>query len=135
MRIRTILGCSLLLATLPCFAGSHLRRGPTAQRISGRKSHKIAAHFAPKPVGQRAIDDTRAAQIQTALANAGYLPSTTSGHWDAETEAAMQKYQADNGWQTKLIPDSRAIIKLGLGANGAARASVDSRAISQAGSF
>ncbi len=29
--------------------------------------------------------------------------------------AAMQKLQADNGWQTKLVPDSRAIIKLGLG--------------------
>jgi hypothetical protein len=27
----------------------------------------------------------------------------------------MQKLQADNGWQTKLVPDSRAIIKLGLG--------------------
>ena len=27
----------------------------------------------------------------------------------------MQRYQSDNGWQTKLIPDSRAIIKLGLG--------------------
>jgi hypothetical protein len=27
----------------------------------------------------------------------------------------MQKFQSDNGWQTKLIPDSRAIIKLGLG--------------------
>jgi hypothetical protein len=27
----------------------------------------------------------------------------------------MQKFQGDNGWQTKLIPDSRAIIKLGLG--------------------
>jgi hypothetical protein len=27
----------------------------------------------------------------------------------------MEKYQADNGWQTKLVPDSRAIIKLGLG--------------------
>jgi len=27
----------------------------------------------------------------------------------------MQKFQADNGWQTKLVPDSRAIIKLGLG--------------------
>lgn len=27
----------------------------------------------------------------------------------------MQKLQADNGWQTKLVPDSRGIIKLGLG--------------------
>jgi hypothetical protein len=27
----------------------------------------------------------------------------------------MGKLQADNGWQTKLVPDSRALIKLGLG--------------------
>jgi hypothetical protein len=27
----------------------------------------------------------------------------------------MQKYQADHGWQTKLMPDSRALLKLGLG--------------------
>lgn len=125
MRIQTVFGCSLLLATLPCFAGIHSRRGPTAQRISGRKSHKLAAHLNSKMAGQRAIEDTRAAQIQTALANAGYLPGSTSGHWDAETESAMQKYQADNGWQTKLIPDSRAIIKLGLGPTGTDRASAD----------
>jgi hypothetical protein len=29
----------------------------------------------------------------------------------------MEKLQADNGWQTKLVPDSRAIIKLGLGSS------------------
>jgi hypothetical protein len=29
----------------------------------------------------------------------------------------MAKLQADNGWQTKLVPDSRALIKLGLGPN------------------
>ena len=27
----------------------------------------------------------------------------------------MQRYQADHGWQTKLMPDSRALISLGLG--------------------
>jgi hypothetical protein len=27
----------------------------------------------------------------------------------------MQRYQADQGWQSKQIPDSRALIKLGLG--------------------
>jgi hypothetical protein len=27
----------------------------------------------------------------------------------------MQKYQADHGWQTRLTPDSRALIALGLG--------------------
>ncbi len=29
----------------------------------------------------------------------------------------MQKYQADHGWQTKLMPDSRALKTLGLGPN------------------
>jgi hypothetical protein len=27
----------------------------------------------------------------------------------------MQKYQADHGWQSKQVPASRALIKLGLG--------------------
>jgi hypothetical protein len=27
----------------------------------------------------------------------------------------MQKYQSDHGWQTKLMPDSRALVQLGLG--------------------
>jgi peptidoglycan hydrolase-like protein with peptidoglycan-binding domain len=68
-----------------------------------------------KPAAQRGIDDTRATQIQTSLIKSGYLSGEASGHWDAGTQAAMQKFQSDNGWQTKLIPDSRAIIKLGLG--------------------
>ena len=29
----------------------------------------------------------------------------------------LVKYQGDNGWQTKVVPDSRALIKLGLGPN------------------
>ena len=43
------------------------------------------------------------------------LSGPASGQWDSTTETAMQKYQADHGWQTKLTPDSRALIKLGLG--------------------
>jgi hypothetical protein len=65
---------------------------------------------------QRAIDDARASQIQGALVKAGYL-TEVSGHWDNASEAAMQKLQSDNGWQTKIVPDSRALIKLGLGPN------------------
>ena len=38
-----------------------------------------------------------------------------SGRWDSNTQGALEKMQGDNGWQTKLVPDSRAIIKLGLG--------------------
>jgi hypothetical protein len=98
----------LLTATLPAFAMTHSRRGPTAPKLFTKKPAKSTK-------GQRAIDDQRSTEIQNALIKQGYLSGEASGHWDAPTEAAMQKLQADNGWQTKLIPDARAIIKLGLG--------------------
>jgi hypothetical protein len=112
MRLRTtLLSTTLILATaMPCLAMSHAHHGPTSPRLFHKRSKTTA-----KAAGQRAIDDTRATQIQTSLIKSGYLSGEASGHWDAQTESAMQKFQGDNGWQTKLIPDSRAIIKLGLG--------------------
>ena len=108
---KTLLSSALLLSVaLPCSAYTHSRRGPTSPNLFHKRS-KAAA----KPAGQRGIDDARATQIQTSLIKSGYLSGEATGHWDAQTEAAMQKFQSDNGWQTKLIPDSRAIIKLGLG--------------------
>ena len=65
--------------------------------------------------GQQAIQPERVTQIQQALIREHYLTGEANGKWDTSTQAAMQKYQADNGWQTKLMPDSRAIKKLGLG--------------------
>ena len=111
-----ILSAAVLVAmSLPCVAMTHPRRGPTSHRLFNNKQ-RPASKPAPKRMnGQRSIDDSRATEIQTALIRSGYLSGEASGHWDAQTEAAMQKFQADNGWQTKLIPDSRAIIKLGLG--------------------
>lgn len=77
-----------------------------------RKGKKTVSHRAK---GQQKIDSQRATQIQTALIREHYLTGTPTGNWDASTQAALQKYQADNGWQSKTIPDSRALIKLGLG--------------------
>ena len=107
-----ILCSTLLLATsLPAFAGPRVHRGPTAP-------HAVKPHAVVKKVAAvRGIEPERATQIQAALVKAGYLSGTPSGVWDAQSEAAMQKLQADNGWQTKLVPDARAIIKLGLGPN------------------
>ncbi|MGA1983818.1 MAG: peptidoglycan-binding protein [Acidobacteriaceae bacterium] len=99
-----------LTLAIPAAATNRTRRGPTA-------AHKATARHSAKPklVSQRTIDDERATQIQAALIKAGYLTGEPSGHWDALSEAAMGKLQGDNGWQTKLVPDSRALIKLGLG--------------------
>jgi peptidoglycan hydrolase-like protein with peptidoglycan-binding domain len=65
--------------------------------------------------GQQAIDPERATQIQQALIREHYLTGEATGRWDSDTEAAMRKFQADQGWQTKLMPDSRALKMLGLG--------------------
>ena len=68
-----------------------------------------------KKRGQQAIDPTRAREIQEALIRDHYMQGEPSGTWDAATQSAMQRYQADQGWQSKTTPDSRALIKLGLG--------------------
>ncbi|MGB6726324.1 MAG: peptidoglycan-binding domain-containing protein [Terracidiphilus sp.] len=65
--------------------------------------------------GQQSIEPDRVMQIQQALIHEHYLNGEPTGKWDSTTVAAMQKYQSDQGWQTKLMPDSRALKKLGLG--------------------
>jgi hypothetical protein len=79
------------------------------------KSHKSKKTKSAKKRGQQKIDPARAREIQEALIREHYLDGTPSGTWDAKSQSAMQKYQADNGWQSKQIPDSRALIKMGLG--------------------
>lgn len=68
-----------------------------------------------KTRGQQNIDTNRAREIQAALIRAHYLDGEPTGAWDVRSKTAMERFQADNGWQTKKIPDARALIKLGLG--------------------
>jgi hypothetical protein len=130
MRLASVL-IALLCATLTASAATPVRqrKSPastratvsharsTARRVSTRgtshsKSAKRGKTVAARPI---AMDTERATQIQTALIKSGYLSGEASGTWDAQSMAAMQKLQSDNGWQTKIVPDSRALIKLGLG--------------------
>ncbi len=78
---------------------------------NSKKSHKSAK----SRHGQQKIDPVRAREIQEALIREHYLDGAASGTWDAKSQSAMQRYQADNGWQSKSVPDSRALIKMGLG--------------------
>jgi len=117
--LRAILSISLAVSVIvaPAFAAStttHRTSSATTHARSARthtkgkaKSHKLH--------GQQAIDPERATQIQQALIREHYMTGEANGQWDSTTQAAMQKYQADQGWQTRLMPDSRALVKLGLG--------------------
>ncbi len=119
---RATLSSTILLATAAAFAATPTHRSPSSTHATLRHSsiaHTAAAHSTHKPEHPishlAAMDSDRAIQIQTALIKQGYLTGEPTGNWDAESIAAMQKLQGDNGWQTKLTPDSRALIKLGLG--------------------
>ncbi len=78
------------------------------------KAHKHGRKTA-RNRGQKQIDSARAQEIQTALIRANYMQGQPTGKWDQATKDAMARYQADQGWQSKTVPDSRALIKLGLG--------------------
>jgi len=94
---------------------SRVHRAPTSGHAHTR--HTTTAPKAKKTHGQQTIDTQRVTAIQTALIREHYLSGEPTSKWDGETQAAMLKFQADQGWQTKITPDSRALIKLGLGPN------------------
>ena len=106
---------SAALIAGPAFAVPTHRTIRTTGSGHARSSRKAAAPKSKKLHGQQAIDPARVTEIQQALIRQHYLGTEANGKWDATTEAAMQKYQGDQGWQTKLMPDSRALKKLGLG--------------------
>lgn len=94
---------------------SSSHRTTSRHASSARNRSSRSAPASHRLHGQQSIDPERATQIQQALIREHYLTGDPTGQWDDATVAAMQKYQADQGWQTKLMPDSRAIKKLGLG--------------------
>jgi Putative peptidoglycan binding domain len=99
--------------------------GSTVSSAGAAKSSGVAHPLAAgkrssrkKPArarGQQKIDSERAQAIQEALIREHYLSGEATGTWNQSSEEAMRRYQADNGWQSKTVPDSRALIKLGLG--------------------
>ncbi|HXU14386.1 MAG TPA: hypothetical protein VN708_04605 [Terriglobales bacterium] len=114
-----ILAAGIILAASMASASTSPKKPSTkATSHTVGKLHKSSRHSSKKsrkPRGQQAIDTTRAREIQVALVREHYLRGAPSGSWDLATQAAMRKYQADQGWQSKTVPDSRALIRLGLG--------------------
>ena len=135
MRVSALLPATLLLASasIPSLALGPLvhpsqpakHAGTQHASIKHATGHPAATthksiHAATIAAGHHeaiGIPSERATEIQAALIQHGYLTGEPSGAWDTQTAAAMEKLQADNGWQTKVTPDARALIKLGLGPN------------------
>jgi hypothetical protein len=97
-------------------AATHAGSGTAAAR--GSKSKYAGSRKGTKKTtarGQQKIDPERAQAIQEALIREHYLSDDAAGTWNQASEEAMRRYQADHGWQAKTVPDSRALISLGLG--------------------
>ncbi len=122
-RIYKIAGIFLALLLMPGAASATTTTKPKTKQGKVTKTHSSSRHHssasttksASRSRGQRGIDEERTTEIQNALIKEHYLSGAPSGTWDEATRDAMTRYQAANGWQTKLTPDSRALIKLGLG--------------------
>jgi len=99
-------------------AAAHKSAHRSAKHVTSRRSrHSRSRHsrMAWKYRGQKRPDADRTREIQEALVRQNYLHGTPSGVWDQTTRSAMARYQGDHGWQTKMVPDARALISLGLG--------------------
>ncbi|MES2391448.1 MAG: peptidoglycan-binding domain-containing protein [Acidobacteriota bacterium] len=131
---RALVSAAILTVALPALAATTHKKPAVTQhktthttthhtttshptKRGAHTSHTSKSHKSKPVLTHIAMTTERATEIQTALIKQGYLTGEPTGKWDAASIAAMQKLQSDNGWQTKIMPDSRAIIKLGLGPN------------------
>jgi len=112
-RAISLVTCFILLLS----SGLHAKSVSAAHSKS--KSHSLKSKKVKKGAwkrkGQQQIANDRTREIQAALINANFLDGKPSGVMDARTKDALSRYQKANGWQSKVVPDSRALIKLGLG--------------------
>ncbi len=92
-------------------------RAMVGSRSQGKHPGRKAAPRNSRKRGQRQMAARRVRQIQAALIREHYLKGRPNGVWDQRSKQAMARFQADNRWQAKVVPDSRALIKLGLGPN------------------
>jgi hypothetical protein len=98
-------------------AGTHPKSSTAAAARSSKSKYASSRKNGKRKTarGQQKIEPERAQAIQEALIREHYLSGEAVGTWNQSSEEAMRRYQADHGWQSKEVPDSRALISLGLG--------------------
>jgi hypothetical protein len=101
-------------------SGSPAGRGTRRKLVATRHSTRSRRHGRHQSEYQRRmtkvhLEPQRVQEIQRALSQAGYLHREANGLWDADTRAAMERYQQDNGFSLTGLPDARSLMKLGLG--------------------
>src|SRR3984893_18958440 len=76
-------------------------RNSAIHNSSAHQSKSARRKKSSRKRGQQAIDSSRTREIQAALIREHYMQGEPSGTWDSATQAAMKRYQADQGWQSE----------------------------------
>lgn len=105
------------MALLATKAPSQAPTSASTKHHSSKSHRRHGRKSSWKKHGQQGMQADRVRSIQEALIREKYLAGEPTGVWDTRTQEAMGHYQTANGWQSKVTPDSRALIKLGLGPN------------------
>lgn len=93
---------------------SHPTTTSAKKTTTTKRRRRTATRFVPK---QKAPTADRITEIQTALARGGYYQGDPNGKWDANTVAALQKFQSANGIEATGKLDAPSLQKLGLGSD------------------
>lgn len=116
---------ALALAGLPAALFASAARSPQQAKSSAGAS-KSTSHKKKTTTRKRqskrmrlpkAPTRDRISEIQTALARGGFYRGDPNGKWDAETVAAVQKFQSANHLDSTGKLDAPTLQKLGLGSD------------------
>lgn len=120
--MRLPLIAALLAFALVVSSGAIAPRATASQASTSSTKPKSAAHkkkhhSSKRQPSQKAPTADRISEIQSALAREGYYKGDASGKWDANTVAAVQKFQSANGIDADGKLDAPTLQKLGLGSD------------------
>ena len=85
---------------------------PASKSSPKKSTKKRRPHGPPIP---KAPSADRISEIQSALTRGGYYQGDSTGKWDSNTVAAVQKFQSANAIDATGKLDARTLQKLGLG--------------------
>lgn len=96
---------------------------PQYSRYGNAASNRRQLATGRTPVRQRPVyhpapmvpTPERTKEIQAALVQRGYMPGEPSGSWDADSTAAMKRFQKDQNLEADGKLNSLSLIALGLG--------------------
>jgi hypothetical protein len=106
---------SVVAANSSASASASKSSAHTSPASSKKKSSSKKSRHSRREPTQKTPTPERISEIQSSLARGGYYQGQPNGKWDANTVAAMQKFQSANGLDPSGKLDATSLQKLGLG--------------------